>query len=262
MIRAVKKLICLFISLPLIIIFAAYGQDFVFGPGEAPPNSITRFSDANGKQLTGSPLSLSNAGAISNSRGNVTINDTFVLTDGTEGTSGHVLTSTGTGGQASWAAGAATFTGGAITTPLTAPNGSQAAPSITFTNDTDVGMYMVAANNGALVAGNTEMINFSTSRMSCGVPFRQANGAVTAPSYAFVGMDDGGLFRVSASDDLRLAVNGVSKTIWADTKVEVPEQLFINETPSVLVMKSADGTCASCGIDNTDVWSCTSVACP
>jgi len=75
-------------------------------------------------------------------------------------------------------------------------------------------------------------------------------------------MDDGGLFRVSASDDLRLAVNGVSKTIWADTKVEVPEQLFINETPSVLVMKSADGTCASCGIDNTDVWSCTSVACP
>jgi len=37
---------------------------------------------------------------------------------------------------------------------------------------------------------------------------------------------------------------------------------YINNTSGQLILKSPDGTCSSCGVDNSDAWSCTGVACP
>lgn len=37
---------------------------------------------------------------------------------------------------------------------------------------------------------------------------------------------------------------------------------YVNTTPSVIYLKSPDGTCSSCGVDNSDVFSCSSVTCP
>lgn len=38
--------------------------------------------------------------------------------------------------------------------------------------------------------------------------------------------------------------------------------VYVNNTSAKLIMKSPDGTCSSCGPDNSDVWACSSVACP
>lgn len=40
------------------------------------------------------------------------------------------------------------------TVPLLGPNGAVGSPAFSFTSDTDVGMYFISSNNGALAAGN------------------------------------------------------------------------------------------------------------
>jgi hypothetical protein len=38
--------------------------------------------------------------------------------------------------------------------------------------------------------------------------------------------------------------------------------VYINQTSSQLIMKKPDGTCASCGPNNSDIWVCTGITCP
>jgi hypothetical protein len=46
-------------------------------------------------------------------------------------------------------------------------------------------------------------------------------------------------------------------------KLEVKDgSIYINQTSAQLIMKKPDGTCASCGPDNSDIWVCTGVTCP
>ena len=40
------------------------------------------------------------------------------------------------------------------------------------------------------------------------------------------------------------------------------EGLYVNYAGSKITMKSPDGSCSSCGPDNSDVWACSSITCP
>lgn len=53
-------------------------------------------------------------------------------------------------------------------------------------------------------------------------------------------------------------------TVSAGTRgnVVVTSKLYIDQTPSVLILRSPDGSCSSCGVDNLDVFTCASVTCP
>jgi hypothetical protein len=46
------------------------------------------------------------------------------------------------------------------------------------------------------------------------------------------------------------------------SKLEVSGQIYQNSTGTKMIFKSPDGTCSACGPDNSDVWTCSSVACP
>lgn len=60
------------------------------------------------------------------------------------------------------------FTGGVITRPLQLPDGTAALPSLTFSGDTDTGLYRIGANELGLVIGGAlalDLDNASGSRM-------------------------------------------------------------------------------------------------
>lgn len=48
----------------------------------------------------------------------------------------------------------------------------------------------------------------------------------------------------------------------ASTTLEVVGDIYSSSTTAHLIMKSPDGSCSSCGPDNSDVWACTGITCP
>lgn len=81
--------------------------------------------------------------------------------------------------------------------------GAVGAPSLTFTGDTDTGIYHVGANSLALVANGAAVATFSTAGIGA------ANGTAAAPSFNFAADPDTGLYR-SAANIIGVAVNGGS----------------------------------------------------
>lgn len=74
---------------------------------------------------------------------------------GSAGVAAQVLTSNGPGVAPTWqAAGGAPFNGGAIANPITAANGSCAAPSYSFTNDSDSGLWWDSTDGGKITLSN------------------------------------------------------------------------------------------------------------
>jgi len=56
---------------------------------------------------------------------------------------------------------------------------------------------------------------------------------------------------------------GIGGTTDPKKSLEVSSgDIYISSATGKLLMKSPDGTCSSCGPNNSDVWSCVSVACP
>lgn len=72
---------------------------------------------------------------------------------------------------------------------------------------------------------------------------------------------------VSGEGSLNIALNNVNDpsnaTIDNATATFLPDgNVAMRTTAAKLVMVSPDGTCSACGPDNSDVWACSSVACP
>lgn len=61
-------------------------------------------------------------------------------------------------------------TGGALTGPLQLPDGSAGTPSLTFTSDSDSGIYRVGADVYAVVLGGVPRVQFSATNadFACG----------------------------------------------------------------------------------------------
>lgn len=73
------------------------------------------------------------------------------------------------------------------------------------------------------------------------------------------------LFGTNAGERMRITGTG-NVGIGASNpvaKLEVNNgDIYINKISGKLIMKSPDGTCSSCGPNNSDVWACASVTCP
>jgi len=92
-----------------------------------------------------------------------------------------------------------------------------------FDGDSDTGIYSVGGNQMAFVAAGVEKLTISTSQMKVNVPFRAANGTVSAPIFSFTGMTNGGYYRVSGDNTLRMAHEGVDSVIYkANNIVNLP----------------------------------------
>lgn len=80
--------------------------------------------------------------------------------------------------------------------------GSAAAPTLTFSGDTDTGLFQPVANTIGFAAGGSEVVRFKTGGIDT------VNGTVALPSYSFRASLSTGVYSPSANQ-LAIAQNGV-----------------------------------------------------
>jgi hypothetical protein len=96
--------------------------------------------------------------------------------------------------------------------------GTAALPSITFTGDTNTGIFSPAADQVGISTGGVVRLTVTTAQFTGTLPFRGQNGTVGAPAYSFSGDTNTGMYWVSA-DVLALATNGVQRLSVSNTAV-------------------------------------------
>lgn len=92
---------------------------------------------------------------------------------------------------------------GDMLAPIRPPAGSAAAPSHTFSTDTDTGMYAAAANSLGFSAGGTVRARLDTGQLLT------IDGALATPALSFLSDANTGIYR-AGTDDLRLVAGGLS----------------------------------------------------
>lgn len=92
---------------------------------------------------------------------------------------------------------------GAMVAPLQLPDGTAALPSLTFSSDTNTGVYRVGADSLGFSAGGTVRARIDTGQVLT------IDGALATPALSFLSDTDTGIYRAGAND-LRLAAGGLS----------------------------------------------------
>lgn len=90
---------------------------------------------------------------------------------------------------------------------LNVADGAAASPGITFTTDTNTGIYRVGENQLGLAAGAALRLTIGTTSITSTLPYYAPDGTAAAPSYAFSSDTNTGLYWVSA-DTLGITTAG------------------------------------------------------
>lgn len=93
--------------------------------------------------------------------------------------------------------------------PFRAPDGSNAAPSYSFTSNTDTGFYLQAASTLSSVVDTVVVTQFLTDRFRALRPVVVEDGSIAAPSYSFENEHGLGLYRPSAGQISIVSGGGV-----------------------------------------------------
>lgn len=99
-----------------------------------------------------------------------------------------------------------------------AADGTAAAPSYTFTTDTDTGLYCSAANTLGVTTGGTSRLAIGSTDIKTTVPLLGADGAVATPTYAFSSATGTGVYRNVG--DLAFAIAGNDRLFLGDTYLQ------------------------------------------
>lgn len=111
---------------------------------------------------------------------------------------------------------------GSMTQPLKVADGLVSAPSFTFTDDTDTGLYRVGANSLGIATGGTVRLTIASALATLATPLtitgaltasgvvNAGDGAVGAPAYSFGSETNTGLYRIG-SGELGIAIAGSSR---------------------------------------------------
>ncbi|MBB3744993.1 hypothetical protein FHX10_004530 [Rhizobium sp. BK591] len=109
-----------------------------------------------------------------------------------------------------------------MTAPLKNADGSQAQPSVTFSSEPATGMYLKAAGVAALVAGGSEVLNWSGSGVSVagnfstsGVLKGRIDYAEKSGNYLAVAADAGSTLRFTATANLTLTAAATLAAGWS-----------------------------------------------
>ena len=92
--------------------------------------------------------------------------------------------------------------------PVVHPLGSAAAPAVTFTGDTNTGIYDITADDVGISAGGTLRFDVSATAATSTLPIVHPVGSAAAPAVTFASDTNTGIYRVGA-DDVGIATNGV-----------------------------------------------------
>ncbi|AXH78804.1 MAG: tail fiber protein [Circular genetic element sp.] len=109
-----------------------------------------------------------------------------------------------------------TAASGSVTFPLEAPNGSAAAPSYSFSGDTDTGMFLTSSNTLSFSTAGTERLRASASGVQA-IPL----GSVGTPSISFQGQTNTGFFRPATSEVAFSAAGVETFRFGADGDIEI-----------------------------------------
>jgi hypothetical protein len=119
-----------------------------------------------------------------------------------------------------------------LSDPLRLPNGSVAAPAISFTNEPDCGLFVQGTNALGLSLGAAERVRWTTGQMLL------LDGAVGTPAFSFLNDPDTGIYRPGA-DQLDFATGGAVK--W---RIDAAGWLFSNSTLAI-GLRVSDGSAAA-----------------
>lgn len=111
---------------------------------------------------------------------------------------------------------------------VTYPDGSAAAPSISFDNDLDTGIFRVGANEVGIACGGVNVQTFSAG----GVTQKFANGSEAVPSIGFFSDQDTGFYRPSANN-IGVSVGGTQTALFSSTS------LTLDSTAASIVFEGA-----------------------
>jgi hypothetical protein len=103
--------------------------------------------------------------------------------------------------------------GGTMTGAILNADGSAAAPSISFSSDTDTGLYYSSNTIYASFAGSAAWLfkaDYIGSSSSFAAMVTKAAGSAASPSYSFMSDTDTGIFRVAA-DQLGISTGGTER---------------------------------------------------
>lgn len=98
--------------------------------------------------------------------------------------------------------------------PFYAPAGSASAPSHSFENDTDTGLYATADNRLRMAAGGVQALVVGDTFLAPQVPTLTTDGSAAAPAYSFSNDTNTGIYRW-APDSIGFAAGG-SQSVGID----------------------------------------------
>jgi hypothetical protein len=97
-----------------------------------------------------------------------------------------------------------------------AADGSAGFPTFTFENDTNSGIYRVAADNLGFVAGGVDVFNIGSARLQMALPIYLPDGTAGAPSLTFSTDTNTGIYRQGA-DVLTIVTGGATSASFYTT---------------------------------------------
>lgn len=150
-------------------------------------------------------------------------------------------------------------TAATTTVPLRGSAGTAAAPSYSFSSDTNTGMFSDVADTVKFSTGGTERLSISTTAVTSTLPMYMNAGTAAAPSHTFSGDTNTGMFS-DVADTLKFTAGGTERAsisttavtstlpIYnADGAVATPSITFTADTNTGFYRPSADAIGVSCG---------------
>jgi hypothetical protein len=139
-------------------------------------------------------------------------------------------------------------------------DGGAGAPSLSFENDADTGLFRFAADSIGFTAAGGVRATLSSVAMNCNVQALFADGSNATPGYSFANDPDTGMYR-SGTNEVSLAAGGTAAlTIQAgliqqnagvfrfqDGAVGAPAITFASDTDTGIYKSASDTLSVTCG---------------
>ena len=143
--------------------------------------------------------------------------------------------------------GLAPLSGATYTGAVQFTSGTSGAPGITFSGDTDTGIYRSAANTVKLTLGGTDPFTFSSTAFATTVPITFGDGTAAAPSITNTGDTNCGIF-FPAADTVGISAGGTQQYSFDATSANLllqNEVRFHDSDSSNYAAIKAPGTISS-----------------
>ena len=143
---------------------------------------------------------------------------------------------------------ASTFTSSSITNAVKGlyPDGTVALPSISFTNDTNTGIYSIVADTLGITAGGVVTTEFASDHITSFRVINTPSGTVTSPAIRFNSDQDTGIYQSGGANSVGITCGGVLNSTFNTTGLTM-NNLVINGAvgtsllPSIYMTDSTSG---------------------